>query len=80
MKDTILAQISELTQDDKSRLYKIIEGFLFNNELDITKEQNREKVAVPNNCPHCESTKTGKMVINMVFNVLIVTIVKRIFE
>jgi hypothetical protein len=59
---------------------KFIEGFLFDNELDITKEQNREKVAVPKNCPHCESTKTGKMVINMVFNVLIVTIVKRIFE
>ena len=26
MKDTILAQISELNQEDKSRLYRVIEG------------------------------------------------------
>ncbi|MFM2047789.1 MAG: hypothetical protein RI955_335, partial [Bacteroidota bacterium] len=44
----------------KNRLYKVIEGFLFDNTVDITKEQNREKVAIANNCPHCESTKTRK--------------------
>ncbi len=27
MKDTILAQMSELTQDDKSRLYKVYRRF-----------------------------------------------------
>jgi transposase-like protein len=60
MKDSILSQISELNQEDKSRLYKVIEGFLFDSEVDITKEQNKEKVAIANNCPHCESTKTRK--------------------
>ena len=49
MKDTILAQISELNQEDKSRLYRVIEGFLFDNEVNITKEQNKEKVAIANN-------------------------------
>ncbi len=60
MKEDILTRISDLTQEDKNRLYKIIEGFLFDNESDITKEQNREKVAIANNCPHCKSTKTRK--------------------
>ena len=60
MKESILSQISELNQDDKSRLYKVIKDFLFDNEVDITKQQNEEKVAVANNCPHCESTKTRK--------------------
>ena len=49
MKDSILSQISELNQEDKSRLYKVIEGFLFDNEVDITKEQNKEKVDIANN-------------------------------
>ena len=80
MKDSILSQISDLNQEDKSRLYKVIEGFLFDNEVDITKEQDKQKVAIANNCPHCESTKTRKMVINMAFSVLFVTIVKRILE
>ena len=61
MKDTILNQISELNQEDKLRLYKVIEGFLFDNEVDITKEQNKEKVAIANNCPYCESTKTRNL-------------------
>lgn len=60
MKDTVLAQIWELNQDDKSRLYKVIEIYLFDNEVDITKEQHKEKVAIANNCLHCESTKTRK--------------------
>ena len=60
MKDSILSQISELNQEDKSRLYKVIEGFLFDNEVDITKEQNKEKVDIANNWPHCEPTKTRK--------------------
>lgn len=60
MKESILSQISDLNQEDKFRLYKVIEGFLFDNEVDITKEQDREKVAVANNCPHCLSTKTRK--------------------
>lgn len=60
MKDSILSQISELNQEDKSRLYKVIEGFLFDNEVDITKEQDNEKVAIANNCPHCKSTRTRK--------------------
>jgi transposase-like protein len=62
MKESILTQISELNQEDKSRLYKVIEGFLFDNEVDITKEQDKEKVPIANNCPHCESTKTRKNV------------------
>lgn len=60
MKESILSQISELNQEDKFRLYKVIEGFLFDNEVDITKEQTKEKVSIANNCPHCESTKTRK--------------------
>lgn len=60
MKENILAQISDLPEEDKVRLNKLIEGFLFDNEVDITKEQGKEKVAIANNCPHCESTKTRK--------------------
>jgi hypothetical protein len=60
MKDSILSQISELNQEDKFRLYEIIESFLFDNEVDIVKEKDNEKVAIANNCPHCESTKTRK--------------------
>jgi transposase-like protein len=60
MKDSILSQISGLNQEDKSRLYKVIEGFLYGNEVDITKEQNKEKGSIANNCPHCESTRTSK--------------------
>lgn len=60
MKDSILAQISELTSEEKFRLHKLIEGFLFDNEVDITKEQTKEKAAIANNCPHCCSTKTRK--------------------
>lgn len=60
MKDSILTQISELNQDDKIRLYKLIESFLFDNEVDIVKEQNKEKITNANNCPHYESTKTRK--------------------
>ena len=60
MKDSILSQISELNSEDKSRLYRVIESFLFDNEVNITKEQDKEKVAIGNNCPHCESTKTRK--------------------
>ena len=41
MKDSILAQISELTSEEKFRLHKLIEGFLFDNEVDITKEQTK---------------------------------------
>lgn len=60
MKDSILSQITELNKEDKSRLYKVIEGFLYDNEVDITKEQNKEKGSIANNCPHCESTRTRK--------------------
>ena len=60
MKEDILFQISELKEADKARLYKVIEGFLFDNEVDITMEQNKEKVSIANSCPHCESTKTRK--------------------
>ena len=60
MRDNILSQISELSHEDKSRLYKVIEGFLFDIEVDITKEQDKEKRAIANNCPHCASTKTRK--------------------
>lgn len=60
MKENILSQISELNEDAKIRLYKVIEGFLFDNEVDITKEQDNAKVTIANNCPHCESTKTRK--------------------
>ena len=54
MKVSILSQISELNQEGKSRLYRVIEGFLFDNEVDVTKELDKEKVAIANNCPHCE--------------------------
>ena len=60
MKDSILSQISLLNEEEKSRLYLIIERFLNDNEVDIVNEQVKEKVAVANNCPHCESTKTRK--------------------
>lgn len=60
MKESILAQISTLSLDDKSRLYKVIEGFLFDNEIDISSEQKKIKLAIANNCPHCESKKTRK--------------------
>ncbi len=60
MKDPLLSQLSELNQEDKNRLYQVIERFLFDNEADITKEQNKEKVAVAHRCPHCQSTKTRK--------------------
>jgi transposase-like protein len=60
MKESILSQISALNQEDKSRLYKVIEGFLFDNEVDISSEQSKAKVAIANNCPHCASTKTRK--------------------
>jgi hypothetical protein len=48
MKDSIFSQISELNQEDKSRLYKVIEGILYDNEVDITKEQNKEKGSIAN--------------------------------
>lgn len=60
MKDSILTQISLLNSADKFRLQRIIEGFLFDNDIDITTIQNKEKVAMANSCPHCESTKTRK--------------------
>lgn len=60
MKDTILAQISELSSDDKLRLYKLIESFLFDADVDLANVQAKEKAAIANNCPHCQSTKTRK--------------------
>lgn len=60
MKDSLLSQISDLNREDKFRLQRLIEGFLFDNELDITKEQIKEKSAMANNCPHCSSRKTRK--------------------
>lgn len=60
MKESLLAQISSLSVDDKSRLYKVIEGFLFDNEIDISAEQKKVKLAIANSCPHCESKKTRK--------------------
>ena len=39
IKESILFQISELNQEGKFRLYKVIGDFLwFDNEVDITKE------------------------------------------
>ena len=46
MKDSILSQISLLNEEEKSRLYLIIERFLNDNEVDIVNEQVKEKVAV----------------------------------
>ena len=60
MKDSILNQISGLNQDDKNRLYKVIEGFLFENEIDISSEQAKIKSSNANECPHCQSKKTRK--------------------
>ena len=60
MNDTILAQISTLSSDDKVRLHKVIENFLFDNEVDITSEQNKVKVATANDCPHCSSKRSRK--------------------
>jgi transposase-like protein len=60
MKYSILSQISELKESDKLRLHKVIEGFLFDNDVDISKEQTKEKIANANNCPHCKSTRTRK--------------------
>lgn len=60
MKDSILRQISELTDEEKHRLYSLIESFLFDHEIDISKEQDKEKSSVANQCPHCESVKTRK--------------------
>lgn len=60
MKESILHQISELNDDEKHRLYKLIESFLFDNEIDLSKEQDKEKSSVANQCPHCESVKTRK--------------------
>jgi transposase-like protein len=60
MKYSILSQISELKESDKLRLYKVIEGFLFDNDVDISKEQTKEKIANANNCPYCKSTRTRK--------------------
>ena len=44
MKESILSQISDLTEEERNRLYRLIESFLFDNEVDITKEQNKEKI------------------------------------
>lgn len=60
MKESLLHQISELHQDDKNRLSKLIEGFLFENEIDISSEQAKVKSSNANECPHCESKKTRK--------------------
>lgn len=60
MKDSILAQISALNSEEKLRLHQLIEGFLFDNEVNITQEQRKEKEAIANSCPHCSSTKTRK--------------------
>ena len=35
MKESILTQISELNQGDKIRLYKVIEGFYFENKTKV---------------------------------------------
>ncbi len=74
-----MSQISELNQEDKNRLYQIIERFLFAHQADITKEQNKDKVAVAHRCPHCQSTRTRKNGHQKRFNDLYVMIVKRIF-
>jgi transposase-like protein len=60
MKESILNQISALNDDEKHRLYSLIESFLFENDIDISKEQDKEKSSVANKCPHCESVKTRK--------------------
>lgn len=60
MKSTLLTQISELNQEDKNRLYRVIEGFLFENEIDISSEQAKVKLSNANECPHCKSKKTRK--------------------
>lgn len=60
MKDSILNQISELNQEDKNRLYKVIEGFLFENDVDISVEQAKVKLCNANDCPHCSSKRTRK--------------------
>jgi len=60
MKNTLLAQISELNQGGKNRLYRAIESFLFENEIDISSEQAKVKLSNANDCPHCESKRTRK--------------------
>ena len=49
-----------LIQADKIRYTKLIGGFLFDNGVDLAKEQDKEKVTNANNCSHRESTKTRK--------------------
>jgi hypothetical protein len=39
MKTKLLTKISELDQEDKNRLYKLIKGFVFENEIDIRSEK-----------------------------------------
>jgi transposase-like protein len=58
MKATLLTQISELNQEDKTKLYKLIEGFLFENEIYLSSEQAKVKLSNANDCPHRDSKKT----------------------
>ncbi|MFV0529861.1 MAG: hypothetical protein ACK5MD_00280 [Flavobacteriales bacterium] len=60
MKKELLAQISRLNEEEKHRLYKLIESLLFDNKVDIDKEQEASKQSLANSCPHCKSTKTRK--------------------
>lgn len=60
MEKELLSQISELNEEEKHRLYQLIETFLFDNKIDIDKEQEVSKQSVANSCPHCESSKTRK--------------------
>ena len=60
MKTDLLKQMSLLNDDDKARLYKLIESFLFDNNIEISQEISTQKSAIANKCPHCDSTRTRK--------------------
>lgn len=79
MKESILDQISELNDDKKHRLYSLIESFLFDHEIDISKEQDKEKSSFAHQSPHCESVKTRKHGFPYGVQRFVCKIVRRIF-
>ena len=45
MKDSLIAQISDLNTEDKIRLQRIMEGFLFDNKVDYNRRTNKGKIS-----------------------------------